>query len=93
MTDHCIVDARDDAVAARDALLAHPAIAAVSLSAPRADPYDAWTLEASVLTSDATHPAIDGWEPHHARTAAEHGLSVRRVAARSPHETTVLLTV
>jgi hypothetical protein len=89
---NCIVDARDDALAARDALLAHPALRGGTLTSPREDPTNCWTLELQIVTDDAVHRHIDGWEPHHARTAAEHGLTVREVKRRSPAEVRVLLT-
>jgi len=88
----CVADARDDALAPRDALLAHPALRGGTLTTPAEDPHDAWTIEVAVVTDDAVHRHIDGWEPHHARTAAEHGLTVREVRRRSPAEVRVLLT-
>jgi len=90
---NCIVDARDDALAARDALLAHEALHGGTLTSPREDPTNCWTIELQVVTDDAVDPRVDGWEPRHQRTAAEHGLTVREVRSRSPKATRVLLTL
>jgi len=86
----CIVDERDDAAAARRALLEYPAIWGASLLSPREGPHTAWTVECALVTEGTD---ADGWEPRHQRTAAEHGLTVREVRSRSPTETRVVLTL
>lgn len=86
----CIADERDDAAAARRALLDYPAIWGASLLSPREGPHDTWTVECALVTEG--QPA-DGFEPRHQRTAAEHGLTVREVRSRSLTETRVVLTL
>jgi len=87
----CIADARDEAAQARRALLAHPAVAGASLTSPAEDPLDAWTLELAILTGAETD--ADGLTPPMLDTARCHGLTVRRVEPRSPHETRALLVL
>lgn len=87
----CIVDARDEAAAARRALLAHEAAAGASLTSPREDPTDRWTIELAILTGAGT--AADGLEPAMLATARRHGLTVREAAPRSPTEFRAVLTL
>jgi len=87
----CIVDERDDAAAAAEALRAHPAIAAVELVQPCEGPHPAWTLEATVLTGP--HHDARGWEPRHQRTAADHGLTLRDGSPRGPTAFRALLAL
>lgn len=87
----CIVDERDEAAAARRALLQHDAIWGASLTAPRESPRNAWEIEVTVVTEGRARP--DGWAPLHQRTAADYGLTVVEVQPRSPTETRVLLTL
>jgi len=82
---HCIVDARDEAEAARRALLDHTAVFGASLFSPREDPRDAWTIEL------ALRPSEDGLPPEVLYTVAQRGLTVVRVQQRSPTETLALL--
>jgi len=87
----CIADARDDAAAARRALLAHEAVAGASLTSPQADPTDRWTLELAILTGPDSPAA--GLEPPLLDTARCYGLTVVEVQRRSPRESRAVLTM
>jgi hypothetical protein len=87
----CIADARGEAEAARERLLAFDAVWGASLTSPREDPFDAWTIELSLVTGPETD--AEGVEPHHQDAARCYGLTIRRLQDRSPHEKRVLLTV
>ena len=87
----CIADARDEIEAARRALLAHEAVAGASITSPREDPTDRWTLELAILTGPESPAA--GLEPPMLDTARCHGLTVREAAPRSPDEFRAVLTL
>jgi len=87
----CVVDAREDAAAARDGLLAHPEVAAASLTSPAEDPTDRWTVELAILTGPESPAA--GLEPPVLDTAHRHGLAVVEVQRRSPRESRAVLTL
>jgi hypothetical protein len=91
--DHrgCVVDQRQEAEAARRALLHHETVAGASLTSPREDPTDAWAIELAILTGPEHR--TDGLEPRHLGTPRCHGLTVRAAEPRSPREFRVVLTL
>jgi hypothetical protein len=86
----CVVDQRQEAEAARRALLEHECIWGVSLTQPAAGEYDAWELEASVVPHGHD---VDGWAPPLADTQRVYGLTLQDYQPRSPTEYRAVLTL
>jgi len=82
---------RQRCIEARETLLAHDRVAAVTLTSPGVDPLDRWTLELTLHDPDASSaPAL---APGVLQSLVEHGLAVHDHQPRAPGESRALVVL